>query len=109
MTSTVSLINPATVSIALVKKTDNLLYNVVLNLYGLENEYIGSLTTELTSTSKTKITIMAYNSVRGFYSRVSASAKVFENGVHVDTVNVQDLLDNPDKIQGEYLGSEFLH
>jgi hypothetical protein len=109
MTSTVSLIEASTVSISLVKKEGTFFYNVLLNFYDSQNVYLTSLTTELTSTSKTKVVISAYTFVRGFYSRVSSKAKIFENGIHVDTVDIQDLLDHPENIQGEVFGSDLLH
>ena len=109
MTSTVSLINPARVSISLIKEKGKELYSVVLNLFGEEEKYIGTLTTDMVSTSKTLVVFHAYSAVKNFYGAVSATSKVYEDNVLVDSVNLQELIDQPDKIRGEVHYSGALH
>lgn len=109
MTSTVSLINPIQVGISLVKVQDKELYSVVLNFFGEGGDYLHSLATEMVSTSKTLAGFHAYSAIKHFYGAVSANIHVYEGGKKVDTIPLQELIDEPDKIRGELHYSGALH
>ena len=109
MTSEVSLIEPTHVSISLLNGVDKNLYSVILNLFGGESKYLGTMSTEFVSSSPSFAAAEAYAGISKFYAGIGAKVKIFESGKQVGEIDLNDILENPEKIQPEFYQSIALH